>query len=211
MCLVCPVGLLGSWGAVCTHFPRLLRSTELGCGRGGTRFSEAIRTLPRPPCAEACLRRRCRPPGEKPAKCLIALRLREPPTPSHPHTPHSRVTLIRPHATWTLAGLLFAMSEATLTVELEDETATAYLGAQLAEVRRERLERCEPLNDADRLTHTFFLPLIGGARWRHHFLARRARRRQDVAQPRLPAALFFRPDARSAVAIIPHLLHLHRL
>ena len=28
-----PLGLLGSWGAVCSHFPRRLRSTELGCGR----------------------------------------------------------------------------------------------------------------------------------------------------------------------------------
>ena len=27
--------LLGSWGAVCNHFPRRLRSTELGCGRVG--------------------------------------------------------------------------------------------------------------------------------------------------------------------------------
>ena len=55
-----------SWGAVCSHFPRRLRSTELGYGRvGGTGITTAIRSLPRrrPPCAEACLRRRCCPPG----------------------------------------------------------------------------------------------------------------------------------------------------
>ena len=38
-----------------SHFPRLLRSTELGCGRvGGSGIAAAIRRLPRPPCAEAC-------------------------------------------------------------------------------------------------------------------------------------------------------------
>ena len=46
---------LGLLGAVCSLFPRRLRSTELGCGRvGGTRIAVAIRSLPRPPCAEAC-------------------------------------------------------------------------------------------------------------------------------------------------------------
>ena len=39
-----PSVLLGSWGAVCSHFPRLLRSTELGCGRvGGSGIAAAIR------------------------------------------------------------------------------------------------------------------------------------------------------------------------
>ena len=37
-------------------------------------------SLPRPPCAELAMRH-CRPPGEKPAKWLIAIRLRGPPTP----------------------------------------------------------------------------------------------------------------------------------
>ena len=103
--------LLGSWGAVCSHFPRLLRSTELGCGRvGGSGIAAAIRRLPRPPCAEACLRRRCRPPGEKPAKWLIALRLKGPLPPPHPHTLRMHALCSR-CATWRVCGLGIGSNE----------------------------------------------------------------------------------------------------